>query len=190
MTESYISFFSRDVQDLFALLGVRKIPYLLVGGVALLKYIEGRNTRDIDFLVSMQSFKKLPELIVEEKDSPVIRARFRSVPVDILLTKDPLFKLVHQHHATTHRFEEFTIPCATVEGLLLLKLYALPSLYRQSNTQRIALYEADILMLLDRYQPPVDPLLQTLTPFVEEGALAELRKTVEDIQIRIARTKQ
>ena len=34
----------RDVVELFTLLGERHIPYLLVGGIAMLRYIEGRNT--------------------------------------------------------------------------------------------------------------------------------------------------
>jgi hypothetical protein len=191
MTESeIISFVSKDVQDFFTLLAQRHIPYVLVGGVALLRYIEGRNTRDIDLLLSIQSFKKIPEFTIVQEDRPVIRAIFRKIPVDLLLTEDPLFKLVSRSYATTHRFQEVAVPCATVEGLLLLKLYALPSLYRQGNTQRIALYETDILMLLDRHPVPTEPLLQILAPFIDEGAVVELRKIIDDIRARIARTKQ
>lgn len=191
MSESdIISFVSKDVRDFFTLLAKRAIPHVLVGGVALLRYIEGRNTRDIDLLVSMQSFKKIPELTIVHEDRPVIRATFRKIPVDIHLTEDPPFKLVARHHVTAHRFQELSIPCATVEGLVLLKLYALPSLYRQSNTQRIALCETDILMLLDRYNVSMEPLFLELAPFIEEGAMVELRKIVDEIRVRIARTKQ
>jgi hypothetical protein len=191
MNESeIISFVSKDVQDFFSLLAERQIPYVLVGGVALLRYIEGRNTRDINLLLSTESFKKMPEFAVVHEDRPVIRATFRKIPVDLLLTEDPIFKLVSRSYATIHRFQELAVPCATVEGLLLLKLYALPSLYRQGNTQRIALYETDILMLLDRHPVATEPLLEILAPFVEEGAVVELRRIVEDIRIRIARTKQ
>jgi hypothetical protein len=39
-----------QVQQLFDLLDQRKTDYVLVGGIALLTYVEGRNTQDIDLL--------------------------------------------------------------------------------------------------------------------------------------------
>src|ERR1700681_4266171 len=47
---------------LFALLEQRQIEYLLVGGIALLQYVEGRNTEDIDLIMSLSSLERLPEL--------------------------------------------------------------------------------------------------------------------------------
>lgn len=38
----------QTVNRLFALLHERGIKYVLVGGIALLQYIQGRNTEDID----------------------------------------------------------------------------------------------------------------------------------------------
>jgi hypothetical protein len=43
------------------------------------------------------------------------------------------FARVYQAYSTVQEFLDRDIPLATVEGLLLLKLYALPSLYRQGN---------------------------------------------------------
>lgn len=40
------------VARLFALLEDRKIEYVLVGGVAMLQYVEGRNTQDIDLILA------------------------------------------------------------------------------------------------------------------------------------------
>jgi hypothetical protein len=40
------------VDRLFDLMDERQISYLLVGGVALLSYVDGRNTQDIDFIIS------------------------------------------------------------------------------------------------------------------------------------------
>ena len=51
----------RDVVELFTLLRERETPYLLVGGIAMLRYVEGRNTEDIDLLMSLPSLKQLPE---------------------------------------------------------------------------------------------------------------------------------
>jgi hypothetical protein len=70
-----------------------------------------------------------------------------------LLTCHRLFKQVQKHHTTQHHFAEQLIPCATVEGLLLLKMYALPSLYRQANFARVGIYEHDIASLMYSYQP-------------------------------------
>ena len=48
------------VERLFALLGERRIGYLLVGGIALLQYVDGRNTEDIDLILAPSSLDKLP----------------------------------------------------------------------------------------------------------------------------------
>ncbi len=181
---------SQDVLDLFCMLRDRGVPYVLVGGVALLKYVDGRNTQDIDFLFSPHAMAQIPELVVSHREQDVARAQFRSIRVDLLLTADPVFKLVHDDYATTHPFQEVAVRCASIEGLLILKLYALPSLYRQGDTQRIALYETDILMLMDRYRPAMEPILATLAPYVEEGALNGLRNILADIDRRIARMHQ
>jgi len=49
-----------------------------------------------------------------------------------------------------------------VEGLLLLKLYALPSLSRQENFARVGLYENDIATLNHDYRPDLNPLFEEL----------------------------
>jgi len=38
-----------DLFDLFDLLDQRDIDYVLVGGIAMLAYVDGRNTQDINF---------------------------------------------------------------------------------------------------------------------------------------------
>jgi hypothetical protein len=180
----------RDVVELFTLLRERETPYLLVGGIAMLRYVEGRNTEDIDLLMSLPSLKQLPEITVEEQDEYFIRGRFRSVRVDVLLTANALFAEVQQGFGTTHRFAELDVSTATPEGLVLLKLYALPSLYRQGLFDRVSVYESDIASLLQRHRPAVEPLLQRLQPHLEAGDLHELRGIVRDIEARIARFEQ
>jgi hypothetical protein len=177
----------QQIHELFALLRDRKIQYLLVGGVALLRYIDGRNTEDIDLLLSVESLSTLPEISLSDQNPFFARGAFKKLRVDLLLTANPLFKLVQDKFATIHRFHETDVRCATVEGLILLKLYALPSLYRQGNAQRIALYETDILMLVQRYRPNIQSLLDTLGPFLEPGQLRSLEDIVLDIQHRISR---
>src|SRR5947209_11831635 len=48
--------------ELFGLLHERKITYVLVGGIAMLTYIEGRNTRDLDLVLSVESLAAVPEI--------------------------------------------------------------------------------------------------------------------------------
>ena len=74
----------------------------------------------------------------------------------------------------------------TVEGLMVLKLYALPSLYRQFDWDRIYLYEGDIKLLLARYKPKMEPLFKLLEPHLLPTDLTELRKIISLEQERIA----
>lgn len=180
-----------NVERLFALLAERKIDYLLVGGIALLQYVEGRNTEDIDLIVSPSALGRLPEIQITGKDdTSFARGTFEGLQVDLLFTGDPLFETVTRRYATTRPFVEREIPCATVEGMILLKLYALPSLYRQGNLIRAALYETDLLTLIHRYKPDLDPLFAELAPHVSPTDLTALRRVVSEIQERIARFGQ
>jgi len=179
----------QSVQDFFTLLEQRKIDYVLVGGIAILHYIEGRNTQDLDVLMAVSSLEKLPELKVASRDMYFVRASYNELQIDILLTQNPLFKKVHSQYSKVERFLDRTIPLATVEGLLLLKLYALPSLYRQGNFARVGIYENDIATLLHDYQPDMSLLLSELSQYVNESDLAEIKSVVADIQKRIKRFK-
>jgi hypothetical protein len=179
----------QSVQDLFSVLEQRKIDYVLVGGIALLHYVEGRNTQDLDLLMSMSSVEKLPELNISSQDMFFVRANYGELDIDVLLTKNPLFKKVHSKYSKEQRFLDRNIPIATVDGLLLLKLYALPSLYRQGNFARVGIYENDIATLIHDYEPDVNNLLSELSNFVSESDLAEIKNILADIQKRIKRFK-
>ena len=177
----------QSVQDLFSVLEQRKIDYVLVGGIALLHYVEGRNTQDLDLLMSLSSVEKLPELKISSQDMYFVRANYGELDIDVLLTKNPLFKKVHSKYSSEQRFLDRNIPIATVDGLLLLKLYALPSLYRQGNFARVGIYENDIATLLHDYGPDVNTLLSEISNFVSESDLAEIKNILADIQKRIKR---
>lgn len=179
----------QSVQDFFTLLEQRKIDYVLVGGIAILYYIEGRNTQDLDVLMAVSSLEKLPELKVSSRDVYFVRASYNELQIDVLLTQNPLFKKVHSQYSKVEKFLDRKIPLATVEGLLLLKLYALPSLYRQGNFARVGIYENDIATLLHDYRPDVSALLTELSQYVNESDLAEIKGVVSDIQKRIQRFK-
>jgi len=178
------------VARFFSLLREREIEYVLVGGIALLQYVEGRNTEDIDLIMALSSLERIPELVVESRDADFVRGRFGDLRVDVLLTSNPLFDEVRRRYTTTQRFVEQDIPCGTVEGLILLKLYALPSLYRQGDFTRVGLYENDIATLLQAHNPPVEPLLAELASYLSESDMAEVKQIIGEIQRRISRFEE
>jgi predicted nucleotidyltransferase len=180
----------QSVQDFFAVLEQRKIDYVLVGGIAILHYVEGRNTQDLDLLMALSSLEKLPELKISSQDMYFVQANYNELQIDVLLTQNPLFKKVHSEYSKVQKFLDRDIPLATVEGLLLLKLYALPSLYRQGNFARVGIYENDIATLFHYYQPDVPSLLNELSKYVNENDFVEIKGVVSDIQNRIKRFKK
>ena len=173
--------------QLFALLHDRNVPYVLVGGIAMLTYVEGRNTKDVDLVMSVESLAAIPEIVIHDQNRDFGRGKFGDLLVDFLFTVNPLFKMVEDQFATMHRFLERDIRCATIEGLILLKLFALPSLYRQGRWEKIFRYEADIAILWQPTRPNLEPLFVRIRPFVDEGQWTDLRNIVGDIQKRIER---
>jgi hypothetical protein len=178
------------VARLFELLDERRIEYVLVGGIALLAYVEGRNTEDVDLIIAAADLDRMPEIAVTAREEASARGTFAGLRVDLLLTSHPLFALVAKRYATRHSFAEGSIACATVEGLVLLKLYALPALHRQRNFARVGLYENDIATLMHDYEPALDRLLGELSPHVGRGELKELGAVVADLRLRVERFKR
>ncbi|HET6889794.1 MAG TPA: hypothetical protein VFH31_01725, partial [Pyrinomonadaceae bacterium] len=124
---------------------------------------------------------------IETSDKDFARGHFRDLKVNVLLTINPLFDEVRKRHTTMQRFVEQDIPCATVEGLVLLKLYALPSLYREGNFTRVGLYENDIATLLQVHNPSLNPLIDKLASYLTESDLSQVKQIVKEIQQRISR---
>lgn len=180
----------QDAVALFQTLHERGTSYLLVGGMALLTYLQGRNTKDVDLLMSLQAMRQIPELQIEDRKDCFVRAHFRSVQVDLLLTSNPLFRIVSGRFATRHRFAELDVPTATVEGLIVLKLYALPSLYRQMEMDRIAIYENDITMLLARHAPQTEPMLSLVQSHVGPADAKELETILQECSQRARRMRR
>src|SRR5258706_5518739 len=183
-------FLIETVARFFSLLGKREIEYVLVGGIALLQYVEGRNTEDIVLIMAVSSLEQMPELIVGTRDKDFARGKFGDLKVDVLLTCNALFDQVRKRFTTTQHFVEQEIPCATVEGLILLKLYALPSLYRQGNFTRVGLYENDVATLLHAHPPPIEPLLDELSLYLNESDMTQVKQIASEIQQRISRFEE
>ena len=179
----------QSVQDFFAILEERKIDYVLVGGIAILHYVEGRNTQDLDLLMAVSSLDKLPELKITNQDMYFAHANYGELKIDVLLTLNPLFKKVHKEYSQVQKFLDRNIPLATVEGLLLLKLYALPCLYKEGNFARVGINENDIATLFHYYQPDTAALLTEISKYVNETDFEEIKGVVFDIQNRVKRFK-
>ena len=175
------------VDDLFRLLDERKINYVLVGGIALLQYVEGRNTEDIDLIIALPALKMLPKIERLHRNGDFAQGKLGGLTIDLLLTQNRLFRHVQRHLATHRDFAGRRIRCATVEGLLLRKLYALPSLCRQGDFVRVGLYENDIATLLQRYRPDLTPLFDELQRHLSPTDRALVQEIVAEIEQRIAR---
>jgi hypothetical protein len=131
------------VDRLFATLNEQQIPYVLVGGVAMLGYIQGRNTQDVD-LIMARADGAAAGILIDSENKDFAQADYEGVRVDLLLSQNKLFKLIQKSYTNLIQFGEHSVVTATPEGLVILKLYALPSLYRQGQFDRAALYETSV----------------------------------------------
>jgi len=179
-----------SVESFFILLETREIDYVLVGGVALLYYVEGRNTQDLDLIMSLSSLEKIPEIKILSQDLYFIRAEYEGLLIDILLTENLLFNKIQTEYVNQQQFFDRNLSIVSVDGLILLKLYALPSLYRQGDFSRVGIYENDIATLLYAYEVDITDLIKTLSDYLSETDLKEIERILNEIQARIDRFRQ
>ena len=83
-----------------------------------------------------------------------------------------------------------SIRCATVDGLLLLKLFSMPSLYRQGSFERVGIYENDIATLMYEFNPRMELLLAELGKHLNIDDMLEVRRIVADVEARIQRFRK
>ncbi len=179
--------FVQSIENLFDTLSDRKINYLLVGGVALLSYVEGRNTQDIDLILSRSELESLPEIAIAEENNDFIRGKFNQLIVDILLTQNQLFAQIIQQFSTVRQFGARQIRCVDVTGLVILKFYALPSLYRQGKFDRVSIYENDILLLLLNYAIDLEQVFQILSNHLLPSDLSEVKGISAELELKLKR---
>ncbi len=180
----------QSIPRLFDLLEERQIEYVLVGGIAMLVYVEGRNTQDIDLIVARKDLEKLPEVVIYDENIEFARGNISNLPVDFLFTRNKLFRQVATNFTQSMNFVERQIPCATVEGIVLLKLFALPSLYRQGRFEKVDLYQNDILRLIREHHPAMAPLVKELSEHMLPSDIEELEKILKQIEDEIAQSQQ
>lgn len=178
------------VTDFLRLLESRRISFVVVGGIALLRHVHGRNTEDLDLIISAHRLGDIPELEIRERTDLFAYGCFRDLRVDVLFAEHPLFLQVTQQFAIPMDYQVGKLPTATLEGLVLLKLFALPSLYRRFDHDRIAIYEADITQLLTRTNRDDQYFLDILAPHILDSDRAELASILTDIRGRLKRMKK
>lgn len=180
----------QSVDELFALLAERKVDFVLVGGLALLQHVQGRNTEDVDLILAAADLSKLPEIAIIDANDFFRMGKFQGLRVDVLLSENPFFQTIRQHFAKPHAILGREVLCSTPQGLVLMKLYALPSLYRQGDFSRVSLYESDIANLLFTHPMAVEPLLKELASYLPPSDLAEVTKISQEIVQRITRFRR
>lgn len=177
------------VSEFLQLMRNRDVPFVVVGGIALLQHIRGRNTQDIDLIISSPGLAQIPELEIRERNDMFAVGDFRGLRVDVLLAEHPLFREVVERFATVLEYQVGLLATASVEGLIILKLFAMPSLYRQFDYDRIAIYEADLTQLLVRSAKDDLFFLAALKPHLTGTDLSETSDILADIRRRLARMK-
>jgi hypothetical protein len=179
---------TRATRNFLRALSDDRVPHLLVGAMAMLQHLDGRPTRDIDLIIALADMERLPGFRLEERNEWFATGTVGPVRVDLLFTENPLFAEVLAEHAETKVLLDVPIRCATPLGIMLLKLFALPPLYRQRNVRRAAIYETDILQLQTLQYHPPGQLLEPLRNHLSASDLNALRDVLSEIQERIGRS--
>ena len=189
MTTPNINQILETIDRLFKTLNDRQVSYVLVGGIAMLSYIQGRNTQDIDLIIARSNGVSIG-LLISTENKDFAQASYEGVRVDLLLNQNKLFKKIQKDYSQVMQWSDHSVITATPEGLVILKLYALPLLYRQREFDRAAIYETDILQLVLNYQLKLEALLKLVKPYVIESDLEELGSIVQDILGRLRRIER
>ena len=100
------------------LLEEKQVDFCIVGGIAYLAYIEDRNTKDLDILISVTELEKIIGYVeVTNKDVNFTNTEFEGMSIDFLKTSNAIFDYVKKHETTTYNYVEGKYPVATVNGL-------------------------------------------------------------------------
>ena len=65
----------------------------------MLHYVEGRNTEDLDILMSVGDLARLPELQISLEDHDFVRANYNNLRIDVLLDRNQFFEKIMRDYA-------------------------------------------------------------------------------------------
>lgn len=172
-----------SVIKFLSLLGELNVDYCIVGGIAYLAYIQDRNTKDLDVLISVEELRKItPFVEVESEDANFANAVFEGLKIDFLKTSNALFRYVRENQTTNYEFVEGAFPIATVEGLVLMRFDAIIDLYQKGNFNKALRYESDLQFLTVNYEIDWENIFALAEEFFTKGQIREFRKMVADWQ--------
>jgi len=100
------------------------------------------------FIIAKDDIETVKELQKESSDRNFGRYLYQGTRIDALYRDNPIFDYVMTNCLDSAVIEGREITRATPEGIILLKLYALSSLYQQGQHRRAMTYENDISGLL------------------------------------------
>ncbi len=70
----------------------------------MLHYVEGRNTEDLDILMSVGDLASLPELQISLEDNDFVRANYNNLRIDVLLDRNQFFQKIRREYACNEVF--------------------------------------------------------------------------------------
>ena len=163
------------------LLNELQVDFCIVGGIAYLAYIQDRNTKDLDILISVTELEKIIGYVeVTNKDVNFTNARFEGMQIDFLKTSNALFEYVKEHETTNYNFTEGLYPIATVNGLILMRFDAIIDLYQKGNFNKIIFYERDLQVLTLNFDIDWEHIWEISKQFFTDGQIGEFKKMVAE----------
>ena len=160
-----------------------KVDFCIVGGIAYLAYIQDRNTKDLDILISVTELEKIINYVeVTNKDVNFTNTKFEGMSIDFLKTSNALFNYVKEHEMTTYNFAEGLYPIATINGLILMRFDAIVDLYQKGRFDKIDRYEWDLATLTRHYQIDWEHIWKISQKFFTDGQISEFKKMVKNWQ--------
>lgn len=165
------------------LLEEKQVDFAIVGGIAYLAYIQDRNTKDLDILISVKELDKIIEHVeVINKDVNFTNAVFEGMRIDFLKTSNSIFEYVKENETTKYDFEEGLYPVATVNGLILMRFDAIIDLYQKGRFDKIDRYEWDLSRLTRSFEIDWEHIWKISRKFFTTGQIAEFQKMIAEWQ--------
>lgn len=165
------------------LLEEKQVDFCIVGGIAYLAYIQDRNTKDLDILLSVKELEKIIDYVeVASEDENFTNAVFEGMRIDFLKTSNSLFEYVKNHETTKYNFTEGLYPIATVNGLILMRFDAIVDLYQKGRFEKIPRYELDLNYLTKYYEIDWEHIWKVFRKFFTDGQIGEFQKMVAEWQ--------
>ena len=160
-----------------------QVDFCIGGGIAYLAYIQDRNTKDLDILISVTELEKIIGYVeVTNKDANFTNARFEGMQIYFLKTSHSLFEYVKEHETTRYDFTEGLYPIATINGLILMRFDAIIDLYRKGNSNKIIFYERDLQVLTLNFEIDWEHIWNISQKFFTGGQINEFKKMIAEWQ--------